>query len=165
MKKMLTKLLPVALIVLLAADLAPEAFAPTSSITHAGFEEETAQTELAPEAPEAPVVIEAPAAEAAVEDAAPVAEEAPAAEVAAPEINPVATIHFDGEAVIDQSLTLIAKISGVPEGVNYKLQWQVTTTGSEADYKDISGETGSRYTFTLTKDNMNYSWRVIVIII
>ena len=178
MKKITAKLLPVALVALMMLDLNAGSLLP-SSVTHAGYEEEIAVTETAPEAPEAPVVMEAPVVEAPAAVEAPVMEapaeeaavvaEAPAAEeapvVAAAEINPVATIYFKGEAVIDQDLTLIAKISEIPEGVNYKLQWQVTETGREEDYTDITGETGSDYTFALSKDNMGFSWRVVVTVI
>ena len=110
-------------------------------------------------APEAPVVEETPVEEAIV------IEEAVAEEISAAEINAVATIEIEGTAVVDQNLTLIAKISGVPEGVEYKLQWQVTETGKEADYKDIENETDSKHTFLLTKNNMNFQWRVIITII
>ena len=192
-KKNLTKFLPVVLITLLLLDLDPAALVPDKSVTRAGYEEETAQTETVSEAPAAPIVIEEPAPvvteapaieEASVVTEAPVVKEAPVAEETpvieetpaaqeipaeteepAVEIIPVADITIEGEAVVDQNLTLVAKISGVPEGVNYKLQWQVSETGNEADYKDITGENGSRYTFLLTKENMNFSWRVIVTII
>ena len=188
MKKNFYKLLPIVLVTLLLLDLDPAALVPDKSVTHAGYEEEeTVQVEATVEAPAAPIVIEEPtspvvveaplveeadAPEATVEAAqeSPVVEAAPVEEtvveeIAETEINATATIEIEGTAIVDQNLTLIAKVSGVPEGVEYKLQWQVTETGKDADYKDIENETGSKYTFLLTKDNMNFHWRVIITII
>ena len=165
MKKTLTKILPLALLTLLLLDLNPAALVPNKSVTHAGYDAELEAIENT-QTPEAAAIVieEAHAVVEAAEVVTEVVAEAVATQIVQ-EIKPIAVIEIVGEAVVGQKLTLAARVSGVPEGVQYKLQWQVTTTGMEEDYTDITGETGAQYSFMLTKANASYSWRVIVTVI
>ena len=55
-------------------------------------------------------------------------------------------------------MTLTAVLKGY-EGAEPALQWQAN---GGSGWKDISGATGSTYTFTLTEANAGNAWRVAV---
>lgn len=72
------------------------------------------------------------------------------------------TIHClnDGEVQIGDSVTLAVSVEGV-DGLSYSIQWQYFD-GSE--WKDKNGASDTTITYTLTKDNAEYAWRVILTI-
>ena len=120
--------------------------------------EAPAAEEAAPEIVEAPVaeeiveIVEAPAAEEIVEII-----EAPAAEE---EIVRTANIRLACSADVDfgSTIKLVAELDGF-EGAEYSLQWQINNGNG---WQNIDGANDSSYSFELTENNMEATFRVVV---
>jgi len=74
----------------------------------------------------------------------------------APEIRLYAQIDGD-QLIVGVNVTLTAEVTGIPEGIEYTLQWQNDMSGK---FEDVPGKTGTSITFTVDEDNANCAWRV-----
>ena len=80
-------------------------------------------------------------------------------------LNPNRTIDiyatYEGELLnVGDRITMYAVLRGY-EGLSFTYQWQENRGG---DWADIAGQTGSTYVFTLTEDNMDWQWRMKIVI-
>ncbi|MDL2206285.1 hypothetical protein LJC33_05175 [Eubacteriales bacterium OttesenSCG-928-N13] len=70
------------------------------------------------------------------------------------------SIRHEGDVLMEGTpVTITAEITGIPEDVKYRLQWQNDISGS---YADVSGETGSSVTFAANNENVTCNWRVVI---
>lgn len=70
------------------------------------------------------------------------------------------TVRYEGDALVEGALvTIEATVTGVPEGINYRLQWQNDKGG---EYQDVPGETKKSVTFQATQKTVSCNWRVVL---
>lgn len=69
-------------------------------------------------------------------------------------------VELEGETLTKgMPVTITATIEGVPDGMNYMLQWRNDASG---DFQDVPGETGMSVTFVADEWNVNCSWRLVL---
>ena len=94
-----------------------------------------------------------------------IADEAASDEVPAEESAPICfegsvEIVMENDEVWLGDVVVLKAIIDNPNGAAYSLQWQVD---DGAGWKDLSGETSDSLSFTVTEQNAEYAYRVVVI--
>lgn len=128
---------------------------------------ETASVEVVPAAEET-VAEETAAEETAAEETVAddeIADETASDEVPAEESAPICfegsvEIVMENDEVWLGDVVVLKAIIANPNGAAYSLQWQVD---DGAGWKDLSGETSDSLSFTVTEQNAEYAYRVVVI--
>ena len=54
-------------------------------------------------------------------------------------------------------MTITAEVQGIPEGIDYGVQWQNDLSG---EFEDVQGATDVNITFVATEEKMHCKWRV-----